>query len=339
MKYEEELVSKYKKELEDKYWADINTYLENPVTSEELEAYKKDLKAKLEKEYDEKVILVKKQAEEIPQVFSQLSYLHREINAIEKETGRYELYVGYPYVEGRFKDGTFVKAPLLLFPVRLLKEKENWLLDNIEEQYILINKVFLMAFEKYNNTTLQKELVTEFYDLSEVQIENQESLLNYLKDAGIEIKGKVGDKAEKFKEHVGKDAGSEYALGELVVQNYLVLGRFPIANNSIYNDYLALEQGMEPNRLLDKLLINTNGDNTSKKALGEDKQEIREEDFYFMSSLDYSQEKAVKSVSDSDQLVIYGPPGTGKSQTIANIISDGLSKGKRFLWYLKKEQP
>ncbi|NLM34584.1 MAG: DUF4011 domain-containing protein [Clostridiales bacterium] len=336
MKYEEELVSKYKKELEDKYWADINTYLENPVTSEELEAYKKDLKAKLEKEYDEKVILVKKQAEEIPQVFSQLSYLHREINAIEKETGRYELYVGYPYVEGRFKDGTFVKAPLLLFPVRLLKEKENWLLDNIEEQYILINKVFLMAFEKYNNTTLQKELVTEFYDLSEVQIENQESLLNYLKDAGIEIKGKVGDKAEKFKEHVGKDAGSEYALGELVVQNYLVLGRFPIANNSIYNDYLALEQGMEPNRLLDKLLINTNGDNTSKKALGEDKQEIREEDFYFMSSLDYSQEKAVKSVSDSDQLVIYGPPGTGKSQTIANIISDGLSKGKKILMVSQK---
>ena len=42
MKYEEELVSKYKKELEDKYWADINTYLENPVTSEEMEAYKKE---------------------------------------------------------------------------------------------------------------------------------------------------------------------------------------------------------------------------------------------------------------------------------------------------------
>lgn len=336
IKYEEELVSRYKQELEDKFWEELNPYLEMAISEEELEGHKKEIKAKLEKQFDEKLVVVKKQSEEIPQVFSQLSYLYREINAIEKETGRYELYVGYPYVEGRFKDGTFVKAPLLLFPVRLLKEKETWFLDNIEEQYILINKVFLMAFEKYNNTTLQKELVTEFYDLSEVQLENQESLLKYLKDTGIDIKGKVGDKAEKFKEHVGKDAGSEYSLGELVIQNYLVLGRFPIANNSIYNDYLSLENGMEPNRLLDKLLINTNGDNARKGEEGGSGQEIKEEDFYFMTSLDYSQEKAVKSVSDSDQLVIYGPPGTGKSQTIANIISDGLCKGKKILMVSQK---
>jgi len=198
------------------------------------------------------------------------------------------LYVGYPYVEGRFQDGTFVKAPLLLFPVKLIKEKDTWLIDNIEEQYILINKVFLMAFEKYNNTSIQQDLITEFYDLSEVNIQDQESLLKYIKDAGIVIKGKAGDLVERFKEHVGKDAGSEYALGELVVQNYLVLGRFHIANNSIYNDYLALEQGMEPNRLLDRLLINANEGNSTKVQASEGQEEIREEDFYFMTSLDYS---------------------------------------------------
>lgn len=336
IKYEQQLVSKLKQELEDKFWADLNIYFETPHSEEEIEAHKRELKESLDKEFNEKLITVKKEAEDIPQVFSQLSYLYREINAIEKETGRYELYVGYPFVEGRFKDGTFVKAPLLLFPVRLLKEKETWFLDNIEEQYILINKVFLMAFEKYNNTTLKQDLITEFYDLSEVQIQEQESLLKYLKDVGIEIKGKVGARAEKFKEHVGKDAGSEYSIGELVVQNYLVLGRFPIANNSIYNDYLALENGMEPNILLDKLLLNTKGEAASQDAQEGKAHEIREEDFYFMSSLDYSQEKAVKSVNESDQLVIYGPPGTGKSQTIANIISDSLSKGKKILMVSQK---
>ena len=44
--------------------------------------------------------------------------LKREVEEIEKETGRYELYVGYPFVFGCIPQGsakTLIKAPLLLF--------------------------------------------------------------------------------------------------------------------------------------------------------------------------------------------------------------------------------
>ena len=51
---------------------------------------------------------------------SKLKDLKREVEEIEKETGRDELYVGYPFVFGTITQGfkkTLIKAPLMLFPV------------------------------------------------------------------------------------------------------------------------------------------------------------------------------------------------------------------------------
>jgi len=36
-------------------------------------------------------------------------------------------------------------------------------------------------------------------------------------------------------------------------------------------------------------------------------------------------------------LVIHGPPGTGKSQTIANIIANGLAANKTILFVAEKQ--
>jgi hypothetical protein len=63
---------------------------------------------------------------------------------------RYELYVGYPFIEGKFLDDTFVKAPLLLFPVKMHKQNNTWYVENILDQDILINKVFVFAYAKFN---------------------------------------------------------------------------------------------------------------------------------------------------------------------------------------------
>jgi very-short-patch-repair endonuclease len=332
--YAEHLVAQYKADSDEAFWQGKRVLLETVFDSIELAEKERELKERLDGELQEKIEKAKKQSEEILEAFNNFSYLRREINAIEKETGRYELYVGYPFVEGCFKDGSFVKAPLVLFPVRIIKDKDSWFLDNIEEQYIFINKVFLMAFEKYNNVTL-KEMETEFYDLKEKQLDTVEGLLKFLGEYGINVKDNSKGKVEKFQEHSG-DVSSEYSAGELVLRKYLVLGRFPIANNSIYNDYIELDKGRVPSNLLDRLLINADvkGGAFSKEKVNTS--ELKEEDYFFMTPMDYSQEMAVKSVNGSEQLVIYGPPGTGKSQTIANIISDGLAKGKKILMVSQK---
>ena len=50
----------------------------------------------------------------VQQEVQNLRALKREIEEIEKETGRYELYCCYPFVYGSVRDYTF-KAPLLMF--------------------------------------------------------------------------------------------------------------------------------------------------------------------------------------------------------------------------------
>lgn len=51
-----------------------------------------------------------------------LNQLYREVNTIYEETGTDDLFLGYPFVEGRFLDGSIARCPLMLFPVRLLRD-------------------------------------------------------------------------------------------------------------------------------------------------------------------------------------------------------------------------
>src|SRR5690606_37899266 len=49
----------------------------------------------------------------------QLKTIQRRANMIWEERGAKELFVGWPFVEGAFPDGTLVRCPLLFFPVEL----------------------------------------------------------------------------------------------------------------------------------------------------------------------------------------------------------------------------
>jgi superfamily I DNA and/or RNA helicase/very-short-patch-repair endonuclease len=336
-KFKEETTKNYKEQAD----KNLNEAVDKLKTENPDEIDLNEKSVALEEQYEEDMKKMsekfKRQFDELTEHSQSLNYLNREINAIEKETGRYELYIGYPFVEGYFKDKTFVKAPLLLFPVRIKKEGDCWYLENIADQNILLNKVFLMAFSKYNGIKLN-EFETEFDDINEIELNTFEGLLKYLENNNISIKNQDTFLVEKFNEHTA-DTPLDYSAGELILKKYLVLGRFPVANNSIYNDYLTLEKQDFENELLDKLLINAEAldseDNTGdEEPLKEI--DINEQNLYFLTGLDFSQEKAVKMANDTDELVIYGPPGTGKSQTIANIISDGLAKGKRILMVSQK---
>jgi len=51
---------------------------------------------------------------------------------------------------------------------------------------------------------------------------------------------------------------------------------------------------------------------------------------------DASQHSALIDAMKGHNLVIHGPPGTGKSQTIANIIANGLAANKTILFVAEK---
>lgn len=330
-----EELNKLEKEINEQFENELKI-LEN--ISNQKEEYDKKvlvLETKYKDKLESEIVKVEREIERLIDYSTSLTYLDREIKAIEKETGRYELYVGYPFVEGVFQDNTFVRAPLLLFPIRIEKENNQWFLSHLLEDDILINKVFVFGFSKYNETKIN-EFETEFSSLDNFEGDTITSILKYLYNNKITIQDTKIREIEKFVDYTDKNIPN-YKLGELVSKNYLVIGQFPISN-SIYNDYQELEKNNLDNKLIKKLLVNQEESRIDKYEdnESEDKLKLAEKDLFFISSLDYSQEKAVATTNQTDQLVIYGPPGTGKSQTIANIISDSLAKGKRVLMVSQK---
>ncbi|MBU3188961.1 DUF4011 domain-containing protein [Clostridium bowmanii] len=296
----------------------------------------KVLEDKFNNIYEEADEKLRQKQEVITTYSSTIKTLIKEIKSTEKETGRYELYIGYPFVEGYFKDKTYTKAPIFLFPIEVNKKGDKWYIKNRVDFPIILNKVFLIGYAKYNEEKIAN-IQTEYDDLSIFGDDLIKGVLEELKKVNVIISYDESE-TTRFKEIV-KETVFNYRLGELVIRNNIVMGHFNIAN-SIYNDYKDMESEDLSNDLMYKLLKNED----TIEALADleisdknEKRDILEKDYYFISDLDYSQEIAVKRASECSALVIYGPPGTGKSQTIVNIISQYLSKGKKVLMVSQKK--
>ncbi|MCL2255263.1 MAG: AAA domain-containing protein [Firmicutes bacterium] len=254
---------------------------------------------------------------------SKLKNLKRSLEDFERETGRYEMFVGFPFIEGYIGKDTAVKAPLLLFPVVInISENESTVsLELKDGEAIQLNKVFLTAYSRPFKINLD-EMNMEFDSLLDAGFRNVDDILGYLRKKGFDISSCPSKKGM-----MSFDSIKEPTVGsKLTVRNCAVVGRFPLAN-SIYNDYVALEKKNLSNEAIAALLENK----TPKKLKNVDK------DVYTVHSLDYAQENAIAELNQHGNMVIYGPPGTGKSQTIVNTITDALCKNKRVLVVSQKK--
>ena len=253
--------------------------------------------------------------------------LKREVEEIEKETGRYELFVGYPFVFGVIGHGshkTTIKAPLMLFPVKIdIFDDSSVEIRFNESEKIRINPALILSYAQAKKISVD-QLELEFDDIS--HLPSVTDVLDYLREAHVNIKCTRTKNIfcySRFKEPDGED--------ELSVRFGAVLGRFPISN-SIYNDYTLLERKKLTNDAITELL------RTGKKSKSAKKRSSKESPrTYEIKMLDYSQSKVVSKVDECGNTVIYGPPGTGKSQTIVNVITDAMAKGKKVLVVSQKK--
>lgn len=247
-----------------------------------------------------------------------LRILKREIEEIEKETGRYELYLCYPFVFGASKNYTF-KAPLLMFPVVIdVIDDTNVDISLKQGDSIQLNKALLLAIADGHRLNLEG-LETEFDSLS--KFNGIQGILDYLRKFGIKISYQSRKNVFPFGRYDEPNAHSS-----LEVKNLCVLSRCSLAN-SIYADYSALEKKHLTNDSINELL-NTKIIKRKPEKPGK---------LFLVNSVDYAQQQVVKQVNTSGNMVIYGPPGTGKSQTIVNVISDAISKGKKVLVVSQKK--
>ena len=274
------------------------------------------------------------QAKIIDAEITKLRELSREVDEIESETGRCELFVGYPFVFGSIKQNgklLKIKAPLLLFPVKVeFNDADTAQIRFNEKEKIHINPALIFAYAQSKKINIDR-LELDFDGMEEFR--SLKDVIEYLGQAGIKIdfnSSKNIYNYSRFKEPDEKV--------ELSVRFAAVLGRFPLSN-SIYNDYTLLEKQKLTNNAIDELL------KTGKQTKGgsffgifKKKEKKPESDkTYTVKPLDFAQSEVVRRIDECGNMVVYGPPGTGKSQTIVNVITDAISKGKKILVVSQKK--
>ncbi|MHA6246719.1 AAA domain-containing protein [Pontibacter sp. CAU 1760] len=263
----------------------------------------------------------------ITPVSKQLRYIRRKAEMVYEERGSRELYIGWPFVHGKFSDGTAVRCPLLFFPVQLqINAAQEWELVPDASQPPQFNQSFLLAYAHYMGTPLA-EALTEL-DLSTLPrhpLEFRTQVYELLKENQLKIQ--VGreffaDKLTPFRDHKKAAYEGEQKPGQLYLEQEAVLGVYPQAASYLLSDYdelLARDKLQEMEDLFAPAVAqNTPASNQAQQT-------------FTVFEMDASQEAALQAVKQGRSMVVQGPPGTGKSQLICNLVSDFTARGKKVL--------
>lgn len=267
---------------------------------------------------------------------SRLKQLYRKYRSIFEETGLQDLYVGFPFLEGKFADGNIVRSPLMFFPVKLVKNHKTrgkWSLEPQDSEAPSFNRTLFLAYEKFNDTKLNPEIWEE--DTPEKFADFQEfynQLYKFLKDYNIDL----NFPSEVFQEPIVPFADylqetlKNFKQGALKIVPSAVLSIFPQSDSTLLQDYNDIEAAPENFELEDFF-------GATPITLNADLPKNPEQENYFVSQVDASQEHAILQAKNSKALVVHGPPGTGKSQMIINLISDYLAQDKTVLLVSQKK--
>ncbi len=265
-----------------------------------------------------------------------LKKLYRLNQFIFEERGSHDLHVGWPFVQGKFSDGTVVRCPLLFFPVDLIVENNNWCLRFRNDGEIIFNKSFLLAYSFYNQQKAEEDLLNEsFEDVDRDSTSFRTSVYKLLQQSTVELdfnSDNYKDELTSFVNFTKKEFEEKHRAGELKLFPEAVLGIFPQAGSTLVPDYAQL---LEQNSFQDLAEIFARNQPPGE-ILDNFISSVKEEKVYAIFPSDIWQENALKASKIGHSIVVQGPPGTGKSQLIGNLISDGIATGKRVLLVCQK---
>lgn len=243
-------------------------------------------------------------------VSRRLTALRREARRIKEETGSNSLFLAL----GSFhwKDSSGAKdglAPLYLLPVQLTgsnsRPYEVFLEPGAEVQlnYCLIEKL-----RQEHGLTL---------DVLERPYED---------DSGIDIDRILAELRDDFVSR-GLDFSVD-ARVQLAILQYSTL--------DLWRDLSNNWQEFATSPIVEHLIEHP-GENFIDTADDPEPAPLDEARAYLPVAADGSQLEAVRAASEGRTFVLEGPPGTGKSQTITNMIADGLAANRTILFVAEKQ--
>lgn len=270
--------------------------------------------------------------------------LSRMEKYIFEERGSKDLYVGWPFIRGKFSDGTLVRCPLLFFPVELIQEENNWSLCLRKDVSITFNKSFLLAYSFYNGIKISEEFIEQTLDdLERDSTVFRTTIYKILKESPVELNFNEEtfiDELTSFKEYTKADFDKEKKSGVIKLYPEAVLGIFPQAGSYLVPDYQHLLEADRYDDIEQFFASRSKEENIDADKHSADYfhflNKVKEEETFIPFKIDAYQENAIKAVKKGNSLVVQGPPGTGKSQLICNLISDFIARGKRVLLVCQK---
>jgi len=279
-------------------------------------------------------------AEEL-RIFKNINELIREVNRDVRDKGQYDLYIGYPFVEGRLPGEDFdIRAPLALFPVILDKDSKSISIRIDDSRDVIYNNALILAFIKFSkkNRPLPYNVIEDYS--GETFMSN---LVAFYEDQGFPLKISYGLPVPFVDYRAGEFP--KYLSGDMHMVHNMILGKYPSYSSYIQKDFDELLAGREINSALSNLIADLNAGDfyadtpspLSLPALREKGLEASEKDITYINSLNSAQENVITAVNKEDELVVQGPPGTGKSQVITGLITSAVSNGKTVLMVSEKK--
>lgn len=270
-----------------------------------------------------------------------LKKIFRRENFINEERGARDLYVGWPFVQGKFMEGTSVRCPLLFFPVTLEVASDKWYLKVRKDVNVTFNKSFLLAYGHFNQVKIGDEILERTFDNFDGDSQEfRNELYQYLKDSPLEINFNqdiFSDKLIDFKTYKKDEYDRTYGNGEIKLIPEAVIGIYAQAGSYLVPDYEKLLESSEFTDLEDFFLKRSQPEEAEdKRNMYRFLKQVREDQTFTPFAFDASQENAIKAIKKGNSLVVQGPPGTGKSQLICNLISDFIARGQKVLVVCQK---
>ncbi len=274
-------------------------------------------------------------------VYKHLNEIIREVNRELRDKGQYDLYIGYPFVQGRMPNEDFdVRAPLALFPVILEKDSRTITLSYDGSRDPMYNNTLILAYIKSsgNNRPLPNNIIEDYSGETFMS-----DLVEFYASSGIPLDCNYGPPTQFVDYRAGEFP--RYLPGDMEVVPNVVLGKYPTYSSSIQRDFDGVLAGREINGILNDLVVDLNKtDFLSDLPAPLTEEEIRdkgmaasERDLVYINSLNSAQENILTAIEHGDEVVVQGPPGTGKSQVITGLITSAVTKGKTVLMVSEKK--
>lgn len=246
---------------------------------------------------------------------NRLLTLYRKAKSDMQEGGTNTLFLAAGFLRWKKTEGDTrsYSAPLLLIPVKLERrsaQSEFKILHHEDDVQI--------------NSTLLEFLKRDF-DLRIPEFEGELPR----DESGIDVPLIFEIMRQKVRDVAGFEVVEELALSTFSFAKYLMWKDLVDRTDQLRTNALVRHLVDSPSDTFE----GSGGENIPPSKLD---LQLSPKDIMTPLPADSSQLSAIVAAANGQDFVLIGPPGTGKSQTIANIISQCLAKGKTVLFVAEK---